>query len=84
MRARRRLLIKFLALMIRVRMQITVSGSKVKNLTVENALMSAATYEIVKDRGVNTRSEKTKRVRKIFEAFGVEDPERFELVSHKS
>lgn len=83
-RARGRLLIKFLALMIRVRMQIAVSGSKVKNLTVENALMSAATYEIVKDRGVNVRSEKTKRVREIFEAFGVEDPEHFELASHKS
>lgn len=78
-RARGRLLIKFLALMIRVRMQITVSRCKVKNLTVENALMSAATYEIVKDRGLNVRSEKTKRVREIFEAFGVKDPEHLEL-----
>lgn len=83
-RARGRLLIKFLALMIRVRMQITVSRSKVKNLTVENALMSAATYEIVKDRGVNVRSEKTKRVREIFEAFGVEDPEHLELAPQNS
>jgi hypothetical protein len=80
-RARGRRLIKFLALMVRVRMQITVSGSKVKNLTVENALMSAATYEIVKDRGVNVRSEKTERVREIFEAFGVEAPEHLELVN---
>lgn len=33
-------------------MQITVSKSKVKNLAVGNALMSATTYETVKDRGV--------------------------------
>lgn len=78
-RAQGRLLIKFLALMIRVRMQIAVSKAKVKNLTVENALMSASTYEIVKDRGVNVRSEKTKRVREIFEVFGVEDPAYLEL-----
>ena len=79
-RARGRLLIKFLALMICIRMHIMVSNSKMKNLTAENALMSAVTYEIVKGRGVNVRSEKTKRVREIFEAFGVEGPEHLELV----
>ncbi|MCB5272406.1 MAG: hypothetical protein LHW56_11275 [Candidatus Cloacimonetes bacterium] len=79
-RARGRLLIKFLALMICIRMHIMVSNSKMKNLTAENALMSAATYEIVKDRGVNVRSEKTECVREIFEAFGVEGPEHLELV----
>ncbi len=79
-RARGRLPIRSLALMIRVRMQITVSRSKAKNLTVENALMSAATYEIVKDRGVDVRSEKTERVREIFGAFGVKDPEHLELI----
>jgi len=78
-RARGRLLIKFLALMIRVRMHIIVSGSKMKNLTVENALMSASTYEIVKDRGIHVRSEKTRRVKDIFELFGVEDPEQLHL-----
>ncbi len=41
--------------------------------------MSATTYEIVKDRGVNVRSEKTKRVREIFETFGVEDLGHLEL-----
>jgi len=78
-RARGRLLIKFLALMIRVRMHIIVSSSSMKNLTVENALMSASTYEIVKDRGIHVRSEKTKRVREVFELFGVEDPEQLHL-----
>jgi len=78
-RARGRLLIKFLALMIRVRMHIIVASSRMKNLTVENALMSASTYEIVKDRGIHVRSEKTKRVKEIFELFGVEDPERLHL-----
>jgi len=43
--------------------------------------MSAATYVIVKDRGANVRSEKTKRMREIFEAFGVEGPEHLELVN---
>lgn len=79
-RARGRLLIKFLALMIRVRMHIIVSGSKMKNLTVENALMSASTYEIVKDRGIRVRSEKTARVRDIFELFGILDPEQLHLI----
>ncbi len=73
-RAQGRLLIKFLALMIGVRMQIAVLKAKVKNLTAENALMSASTYETVKGRGVNVRSEKTKRVRDIFWVFRVEDP----------
>lgn len=73
-RARGRLLIKFLALMIRVRMQSVVSGSDIKGLTVENMLMSAATYKIIDDRGVKVRTEKTKRVRQILELFGVEDP----------
>ena len=78
-RARGRLLIKFLALMIRVRMHIIIAGSKMKNLTVENALMSASTYEIVNDRGIHVRSEKTKRVREIFELFGVLGPEQLYL-----
>ncbi|MFA6805695.1 MAG: hypothetical protein WCR17_06980 [Candidatus Methanomethylophilaceae archaeon] len=65
---------EFLALMIRVRMQSVVSGSDIKGLTVENMLMSAATYKIIDDRGVKVRTEKTKRVRQILELFGVEDP----------
>ncbi|HIJ00477.1 MAG: hypothetical protein PWQ88_860 [Candidatus Methanomethylophilaceae archaeon] len=60
-------------------MHIIVASSRMKNLTVENALMSASTYEIVKDRGINVRSEKTARVRDIFELFGVEDPEQLHL-----
>lgn len=73
-RARGRLMIKFLALMIRVRMQKVVSTAKTKGLTVENMLMSAATYKIIDDRGVKVRTEKTKKVREILELFGVEDP----------
>lgn len=73
-RARGRLLIKFLALMIRVRMQSKVSKSKITGLTVENMLMSAATYKIIDDRCVKVRTERTKRVREIFELFRIEDP----------
>ena len=73
-RARGRLFIKFLALMIRVRMQLTVSESDIKGLTVDNMLMSSSTYKIIDDRGLKVRNEKTKRVREIFQLFGVEDP----------
>ena len=61
-------------------MHIIVASSRKKNLTVENALMSASTYEIVKDRGIHVRSEKTKRVKEIFELFGVEDPKQLHLL----
>ena len=50
--ARGRFLMKFIALMIRVRMQNVISSSKMKDLTVENALMSASNYKIIDDRGV--------------------------------
>ncbi len=50
-RARGRLFIKFLALMIRVRMQRIVSASGIEVLTVENMLLSAGTYKIVDDKG---------------------------------
>lgn len=74
-RARGRFLIKFLALMIRVRMQNIIAASKFKDLTVENALLSTATYKIIDEKGLKVRTEKTKRVRQIFELFGVDDPE---------
>ena len=74
-RARGRFLVKFIALMIRVRMQNVISKSKMKDLTVENALMSASNYKIIDDRGLKVRTELPKRVRQIFEIFGVEDPE---------
>lgn len=74
-RARGRLFIKFLALMIRVRMQSVVSGSGIKGLTVENMLLSAGTYKIIDDRGVRVRTERTKRVREIFALFEVDDPD---------
>ena len=74
-RARGRLFIKFLALMIRVRMQSVVSGSGIKGLTVENMLLSAGTYKIIDDGGVRVRTERTKRVREIFALFGVDDPD---------
>ena len=66
--------LKFLALMIRVRMQLMVAEGNIKGLTVENMLMSAATYKIIDDNGLRVRNEKTKRVREIFDLFGVEDP----------
>ena len=59
-RARGRPFIKFLALMIRVRMQRIVSASGIEGLTVENMLLSAGTYKIVDDRGVRVRTERTK------------------------
>lgn len=74
-RACGRLFIKFLALMIRVRMQSVVSGSGIKGLTVENMLLSAGTYKIIDDRGVRVRTERTKRVREIFAIFEVDDPD---------
>ena len=74
-RARGRFLVKFIALMIRVRMQNVISSSKMKDLTVENALMSASNYKIIDDRGLKVRTELPKRVRQIFDIFGVADPE---------
>ncbi len=46
----------------------------IKGLTVENMLMSAATYKIIDDDGLRVRNEKTKKVREIFQLFGVDDP----------
>lgn len=78
-RARGRLFIKFLALMIRVRMQRIVSASGIEGLTVENMLLSAGTYKIVDDRGVRVRTERTKSVREIFSLFGVDDPDQLPI-----
>lgn len=36
--------------------------------------MSAATYKIIDDGGLRVRNEKTKKVREIFQLFGVDDP----------
>ena len=55
-RARGRLFIKFLALMIRIRMQLIVAEGNIKGLTVENMLMSAATYKIIDDDGLRVRN----------------------------
>jgi len=74
-RARGRFLVKFIALMIRVRMQNVISAGGIRDLTVDNALMSASNYKIIDDRGLKVRTELPKRVRQIFELFGVEDPE---------
>ena len=76
---RGRLFIKFLALMIRVRMQRIVSASGIEGLTVENMLLSTGTYKIVDDRGVRVRTERTKRVREIFSLFGVDDPDQLPI-----
>ncbi|MFT0898131.1 hypothetical protein [Candidatus Methanoprimaticola sp. MG2] len=81
-RARGCLMIKFLALMIRVRMQKVVSTAKTKDLTVENMLMFAATYKIIDDRSVKVRTEKTKKVREILELFGVKDPARLNVADN--
>jgi len=79
-RARGRFLVKFLALMIRVRMQNIIADSRMKDLTVENTLLSAATYKIIDENGLKVRTEKSKRVRQIFELFGVEDPENINTI----
>ena len=78
-RARGRSFIRFLALMIRVRMQTTVSKSKMKDLTVDNAILATGTYRIIDDGGLRIRTERTERVREIMELFGVEDPEQLPL-----
>ena len=46
-----------------------------KDLTVENVLLSASNYKIIDDRELRVRTEMPKRVRRILEIFGVEDPE---------
>lgn len=74
-RARGRFLVKFIALMIRVSMQNTIADSSIKGLTVENALLSAATYKMIDENGLRVRTEKTKKVREIFRLFGVDDPD---------
>lgn len=74
-RARGRFLVKFITLMIRARMQNVIPSSRMKGLTVENALMSASDYKIIDGRGLKVRTELPKRVRQIFEIFGVTDPE---------
>lgn len=56
-------------------MQNVISRSGIKDLTVENALLSASNYRIINDRGLKVRTEMSKRVRRIFELFGVEDPD---------
>ena len=77
-RARGRSFIRFLALMVRVRMQTTVSKSKMKDLTVNNATLATGTYRIIGG-GLRIRTGRTKRVREIMELFGVEDPEQLPL-----
>lgn len=78
-RARDWFLIKFLALMVRVRMKTIVSNSKLKDMTVNNAILATGTYKIIDDGSLRIRTERTKRVREILELFRVEDPERLPL-----
>lgn len=47
------------------------SRSSLKGLTVENVLMSAAMCKIIDNCGVRVRTERTKRVREIFELIVV-------------
>ncbi len=78
-RARGRSFIRFLALMVRVRMQTTVSKGKKKDLTVDNAILATGTYRVIDDGGLRIRTERTERVREVMELFGVEGPERLPL-----
>jgi len=65
--------------MVRVRMQTTVSKSKMKDLTVDNAILATGTYRIIGGGGLRIRTGRTKRVRETMELFGVEDPEQLPL-----
>lgn len=69
---------RFLALMIRVRMQTVVSKSGLKDLTVDNVLFAAATYKVIGG-GLRVHTEKTKLVREMLDLFGVKDPEQLPL-----
>lgn len=82
-RARGRFFIKFIALMIRVRMQNIISKAKIRELTVENALMTLGTYKIIDSGDRYVRTERSKKVREIFGLFGVEDPEEISYPASK-
>jgi len=61
--------------MIRVRMQNLISGSKIRELTIGNALLTLGTYKIIDTGNEYVLTERSKKVREIFDLFGVEDPE---------
>ena len=79
-RAKGRFLIKFIALMMRVKMQRVISKSNIRDLTVDNALLSASTYKVIVNGEHKVRTEKTKRVRDIFKLFEIKEPEQIKWV----
>lgn len=56
-------------------MQNIITGSKIRELTVENALMTLVTYKIIDSCDRYVRTERSKRAREIFGFFGIKDPE---------
>jgi len=72
--ARGRLFVRTAALMIRVRMETTVSASKRSDLTVRNVLQSLSTLRAVGGEGDWRLTETTKNNREILKAFGIEEP----------
>jgi len=74
--ARGRLFVKIAALMIRVRMETIISGSKHKDLTVSYSLRSLSTLRAVGGEGEWRLTETTKNNRTILEVFGIKVPEK--------
>jgi transposase len=74
--ARGRFFVKTAALMIRVRMENTISSSKHTDITVKNALQTLSTLRAVGGDGEWRLTEATKNIRTILELFGVKLPEK--------
>jgi len=78
-RARGRLFIKFIALMMRSHMANVLRSSDMKDTTVDNALRSLGNLRAVGGDGAWQLTEITKRNRTILEAFGIDPPKSEDL-----
>lgn len=72
-RARGRLFVKFLAMMIRLGMHSVLDSSRLKGMSVDTMLATAATYKVIDDGTVRVRSVKSRQVDAILEVFGIRD-----------
>lgn len=91
-RARGRLFIKFIALIMRIRIQnmlrdhdreVLATGKNkdsVNGMTVEEALLSLNTLMAVGNTGDWRLTAVTKNVRKIFRLFGLEEPQSGQII----
>lgn len=73
-RARGRMFIKFIALIMRSRISNVLATSGIKDITVDNALRSLGNLRAVGGDGAWRLTEVTARNRKILGAFGIDPP----------